>query len=78
MEEHKTWIELKEQGSQHYKSGSVEPIDLYRSLGMFRPWAIAEICNHAIRNRSEEEPVNVLDMQKIIHYAELLIAEYRP
>ena len=78
MEENKTWEEAKKQGSNHYKTdGGVEPIDLYRALGIFRPWAIAEICNHAIRNRDDKKPVNVLDMQKIIHYAELLIAAYR-
>jgi hypothetical protein len=27
----KSWETLKQEGSQHYKTGGVEPIDLYRA-----------------------------------------------
>lgn len=30
----KSWDELKQEGSGHYKSGQVEPIDLYRAGGL--------------------------------------------
>jgi hypothetical protein len=74
----KTWDELKKEGSKHYRdTDGIQPIDLYRDLGIFRSWAIAEICQHAIRNIGsgpDENPVSTKDMQKIIHYAELLIA----
>jgi hypothetical protein len=73
----KTWEELKQQGSSHYKTGGIEPIDLYRELGIFRGFALASIIKYAARNAPkglDENPVSTKDMQKIIHYAELLIA----
>ena len=70
----KTWAEIKEGGSNHYKGApcDVEPIDLYRANGILRPWAIGEICQHALRNINEKRPVSVRDMDKIIHFAEML------
>ena len=70
----KTWEELKQQGSNHYKTGEIEPIDLYRSAGTFRHFAIDSIIKYAYRNSNNEDPVNINDMNKIIHFAELLIA----
>jgi hypothetical protein len=73
----KTWDELKKQGSVHYKGGGIEPIDLYRDAGMFRDFAICSIIKYAYRNCDKGvtgDPVRVRDMEKIIHYAELLIA----
>jgi len=73
----KTWEELKQQGSKHYKTGGIEPIDLYRELGIFRGFALSSIIKYAARNVGkgpDENPVSTKDMQKIIHYAELLIA----
>lgn len=70
----KTWEELKQQGSNHYKTGEIEPIDLYRSAGTFRHFAIDSIIKYAYRNSNNEDPVNIKDMNKIIHFAELLIA----
>lgn len=70
----KSWDELKQEGSGHYRADGVQPIDLYRSLGTLRHWAINEICQHAIRN-IEPGPKHDEDMKKIIHYAELLMAE---
>jgi hypothetical protein len=73
----KTWDELKREGSAHYKNGGVEPIDLYRSIGIFRGFALASIIKYASRNVGGgpyESPVSERDMRKIIHYAELLIA----
>jgi hypothetical protein len=70
----KSWNALKCAGSGHYKSGGVEPIDLYRDAGMFRPFALCSIIKYAYRNHSLVEPVKRRDMEKIIHYARLLIA----
>jgi hypothetical protein len=73
------WVELKKQGSEHYKTdGGVQPIDLYKSMGIFRGFAIASIIKYAARNagtgRPEDNPVSVKDMTKIKHYADLLMA----
>ena len=72
-----TWDDLKQQGSEHYKTSSIEPIDLYRSGHMFCDFALASIIKYAFRSRVEEgldEETFVRNMKKIIHYAELLIA----
>ena len=71
------WEELKQRGSEHYKtSGGVEPIDLYRSAGMLRHFALSNIIKYAYRNANPDEPMNLEDMEKIKHYAEMLIVEY--
>jgi len=73
----KTWDELKAQGSFHYRTGGVQPIDLYRDLGIFQDFAIGSIIKYASRNIAcgpDAPPVKTSDMRKIIHYAELLIA----
>jgi len=70
-----TWEELKKRGQDHYKtSGSVEPIDLYRSSGMLRHFALGSIIKYAFRNADPSKPLSVKDLEKIIHYAQLLIA----
>jgi hypothetical protein len=73
----KTWEELKGQGSLHYRTGGVQPIDLYRDLGIFRDFAIGSIIKYAARNVAcgpDAPPAKERDMRKIIHYAELIIA----
>lgn len=69
-----SWSELKQSGSQHYKTGGVEPIDLYRAGGMFRDFALCSIMKYAFRNRNPEEPISAKDMGKIIDYAQKLMA----
>jgi hypothetical protein len=66
------WDELKQRGSTHYKSSGVEPIDLYRSLGLFNDFALASIIKYA--SRQKQKGLNESDLNKIIHYAELLKA----
>lgn len=66
------WEELKKQGSEHYQNEGVQPIDLYREIGILRHWIIGEICQHALRNRNQDEPVNPKDCDKIAHYSQLL------
>ena len=68
----KTWEEIKQGGSGHYKTGSVEPIDLYKSLGILPDFAIASIIKYAARQK--QRGLNESDLSKIIHYAEMLKA----
>jgi hypothetical protein len=71
------WDALKAQGSEHYKTGGVEPVDLYRDGGMFRHFALCSIIKYAFRNRNADEPVKQKDMDKIIDYAMKLKADGR-
>ena len=69
------WDSIKQGGSEHYKGKEVEPIDLYKHGNMLRDWALAEIMQHAYRNRLElGEPISHSDMEKIVHYAQMLMA----
>lgn len=67
------WELLKLEGSGHYKTGSVEPIDLYRSLGLLQDFCLASIIKYASRQKAKG--VNSSDLEKIIHYARLLNAD---
>jgi len=72
-----TWDALKEQGSKHYKTGLVEPIDLYKAGNMFHDKACTDIIKYAYRSRKEVELSKELfnsNMDKIIHLANLLKA----
>jgi hypothetical protein len=74
----KTWSELKQEGSEHYKSGDVEPIDLYKAGEMFQDFALASIIKYAFRSRTEQAidaTTYRRNLTKIVHYAELLMAE---
>jgi len=74
MTRRQQWEEIKERGSGHYKSPTVQPIDLFRAGGMLRDFAIANIIKYAYRNRREsDKPINVKDLEKIKHYADMLI-----
>ena len=74
-----TWEELKAKGSDHYKTGGVEPVDLYRAGGMFRDFALCSIIKYAFRSRfgmgltRQQFDAN---MDKVIDYARKLKAEY--
>ena len=66
------WDLLKHQGSDHYKTGGVEPIDLYQAVGAFKPFALCSIIKYAFRSLkkwSPEEPLDNKDLDKIIDYA---------
>lgn len=64
-------------GSSHYKTGSIEPIDLYKSGGMFQDYALTSIIKYAFRNRKELNRTDydkvILDMTKIKDLADKLI-----
>jgi len=69
--------EVKQRGSEHYKTGGIEPIDLYESAEMLQDFSLASIIKYAFRcrrtaNRTDE--LMVKDLTKIIHYAEIVIA----
>lgn len=73
----KSWSELKQDGSKHYKTNGVEPIDLYKSGDMFHDFALASIIKYAFRSRRDEradKAMIVKNLKKIIHYTELLLA----
>ncbi len=63
------WESLKRDGADHYKTGLVEPIDLYHSGGILQPFAIGCIIKYAYRQR---ESLSVQDCDKIIHYTQML------
>jgi len=69
------WKEIKSVGSAHYKTDGVEPIDLVRDLGLLRNFALANIIKYASRN-ANTDVIKIKDMNKIIHYAEMLKTEY--
>jgi hypothetical protein len=73
----KTWDDLKKEGSGHYrgKDNAIQPIDLYKDGGMLRDFALASIMKYAYRNRRQQtEKLNIKDLLKIRHYAEMLMA----
>jgi len=63
------WEVLKRDGADHYKTGLVEPIDLYHAGGILQPFAIGCIIKYAYRQR---ETISIPDCDKIIHYAQML------
>lgn len=69
------WDELKNQGSEHYKTGGVEPVDLYKAGGMFRFFALCSIIKYAFRSRDlTDTELFLKNMDKIIDYAQKLKA----
>lgn len=67
----KKWKELKQRGSKHYKTLSTEPIDLIAALGMLPGFAGGNMIKYAARYGITKESN---DLDKAIHYAELLKA----
>jgi hypothetical protein len=73
------WKRLKQQGSEHYKTGRTEPIDLYLAGDMFQDFALASIIKYAFRSRKDQclsaKQFNT-NMDKIIDYAQKSKALY--
>jgi len=69
------WEDLKTRGSNHYKKdpSKIEPIDLLKDGDMLRDFAIGNIIKYAYRNRSQVGKLNPADMEKIKHYADMLL-----
>ena len=74
-----SWEALKSQGQAHYKTGGVEPVDLYRAGNMFHDFALCSIIKYAFRSRlcmDIPREALVSNLRKVIDYAEKLIAAY--
>lgn len=65
--------EIKKSGSEHYKTETLEPIDLIQAGGMLQDFAISNIIKYAFRNRREVSSINLGDVYKIKHYCDMLI-----
>jgi hypothetical protein len=69
------WDKLKRKGSAHYKSGGIEPIDLYKdlqpnpSLNALQVKGLTDIIKYAYRMLSLG--MNDKDIDKIDHYLHL-------
>ena len=69
------WEKLKQQGSDHYKTGGVEPVDLYAAGGMMKYFGLCSIIKYAFRSRDlDDRELFTRNMDKIIDYAEKLKA----
>lgn len=68
-----TWSDVKKSGSEHYKTGGVEPIDLYKSAGFAVPFCLCSIIKYAFRN-IKKDCVSVSDINKIKHYCDMVIS----
>lgn len=72
------WENLKNRGEDHYKTGDIEPIDLYLAGDMLRDFAIASGIKYLYRNRrSVNNEINIKDINKVIHYCQMLLAVYK-
>lgn len=76
-----TWNALKQEGASHYRStGSIQPIDLLRSLAphhslsAFAVKALGDTIKYATRQITEG--YNQSDTDKMVHYLRLLKAEH--
>jgi hypothetical protein len=71
------WDRLKERGELHYRNGDgpIQPIDLMRSIGIFKNFALGSIIKYAVRSRDIDGELFQRNMSKVIHYAQLLMAE---
>lgn len=71
------WKVLKRKGSNHYKAGEIEPIDLMKAGGLLYPGSIKDIIKYAYRcrpNAGRSTQGILEDMDKVIHYAEMVKA----
>lgn len=67
---------IHKEGSEHYKTGGVEPIDLYEQGEMLQDFALCSIIKYAYRSRRSAKrsaELIIKDMGKIKHYAEMVI-----
>jgi hypothetical protein len=57
------------EGSDHYKEGSLEPIDLMISKGIFEDFAVGNMIKYATRFKKTRNPD---DLKKVADYAHML------
>lgn len=71
----RSWEEIKQDGSEHYKTGEVELIDLLRhvqphpSLTVVEIKALADNMKYALRQLTRG--IKESDLEKMIHYCEI-------
>ena len=76
-----TWEECKSIGSNHYKTGAIEPIDLYDSvtphpsLNCMQIKALTDNIKYSFRMLTEG--LNLGDVRKVVHSTVLAWASYR-
>ena len=71
------WDDLKQHGSTHYKTGGIEPIDLYKAGGMLHDFALCSIIKYAFRSRLSlglDQETLEKNLDKIIDYSQKLKA----
>lgn len=57
------------EGSEHYKGGGMEPIDLYAAKGMAEDFFICNMIKYAVRFKKTR---NLDDLKKVSDYAHLM------
>ena len=57
------------EGSEHYKQGGLEPMDLYISKGLAEDFCICNMVKYAIRFKKTR---NLADLRKVSDYAQIL------
>lgn len=75
----KDWNTIKQTGNSAFKTGGVEPIDLYKTGGILHDGIIWNIIKCAYRSRRElnismDEMMH--NMGEIKHYADMLLSAY--
>lgn len=72
-----TWDKIKQSGSEHYKTGTVEPIDLFRDLKPHESLTALEVKaltdNIKYSFRMLQKGINVADLEKIRHYTAMCL-----
>ena len=68
------WSKLKSDGNPAYKTGLIEPIDLYAAGEMIQDFATASAIKYLYRNRRDAvDKINPKDIHKAIHYCRMLL-----
>ena len=57
------------EGSEHYKEGGVEPIDLLIAKGLIEDFCIGNMIKYATRFKTTR---NLVDLKKVSDYAQIL------
>lgn len=57
------------EGSDHYKEGGLEPIDLLIAKEVFEDFAIGNMVKYAVRFKQTQ---NIADLKKVADYAHIL------
>lgn len=74
-----TWKDIKKDGQPAFKTGEVEPIDLYKAGNILHDGLVWNMIKLAYRSRRElnislEDMVH--NMTEVIHYANIMLAYY--